>query len=144
MLKLVPIELDIDIERILDKDAQNMCSANLDYYKKVGFIKPWISYLLQTDSVFVGTCAFKGKPISNKVEIAYHTFPEFEGKGYAAFMCRELIAIAKQEENEIIITARTLPEENASTHILSKCRFQYSGTVTDPEDGTVFEWVYKQ
>jgi hypothetical protein len=41
-----------------------------------------------------------------------------------------------------VITARTLPEENHSTKILRKNSFTFVGSVMDPEDGEVWEWMY--
>lgn len=140
---LTPLELNPDIELMIDPYTREISQANLDYYKTVGFAKPWIAYLLREDDIFVGTCAFKGGPVEGKVEIAYHTFPPFEGRGHATFMCQQLVALAEQTDAEVTITARTLPEENASTHILRRCGFECVGVVEDPEDGAVYEWVYR-
>lgn len=44
---------------------------------------------------YVGACAFKSATTEIGVEIAYFTFPEFECKGIATQMARELVAIAE-------------------------------------------------
>lgn len=44
--------------------------------------------------VAVGTCGFKSSPDQGRVEIAYFTFPDFEGRGLATAMAGELLAIA--------------------------------------------------
>ena len=112
----------------------------MEHYKKVGFVKPWICYLVMFQDECIGMCGFKGRPIENKVEIAYGTFPPYEGKGIATEVCKRLIRIAQDEDMNVIITARTLPEKNASTTVLTKNGFELMGTVIDPEDGEVFEW----
>jgi len=47
------------------------------------------------------------------------------------------------KDRSVRITARTLPEKNYSTRILEKNNFVLLGFVTDPEDGEVWEWEYK-
>jgi RimJ/RimL family protein N-acetyltransferase len=73
--------------------------------------------VLETDTI-VGTCAFRSPPRSGEVEIAYFTFPEFEGRGFATEMARHLIQIVKDTEPGTRIFAFTLPEKNASNRIL--------------------------
>lgn len=47
---------------------------------------PWSGFLAvdRVQSVMVGTCGFKGPPASQRiVDIAYFTFPQFDGRGVA-------------------------------------------------------------
>ncbi|HEV2841490.1 MAG TPA: GNAT family N-acetyltransferase [Chthoniobacterales bacterium] len=88
----------------------------------------------------VGTCAFKAGPRAGQAEIAYFTFPPFEGQGIATAMAQALIEIARTADRTIELTARTLPEPNASNTILRKLGFQFCGPAADPEEGTVWEW----
>jgi [ribosomal protein S5]-alanine N-acetyltransferase len=141
-LKLKPINIG---EKI---DTQNVfCKMVLDsqgeYYEKIGFQPPWISYLGVSGSDYVGVCSFKGSPKKGTVEIGYFTFPEHEGKGYGQFMCSSLVDIAQGFDPEVVISARTQPEYNASTSILKKNGFELQGVVIDDEDGEVWEWVYR-
>jgi [ribosomal protein S5]-alanine N-acetyltransferase len=111
----------------------------------VGAIAPWIGYLtIDTFSrKIVGTCAFKGNPNHEKtVEIAYFTFPDYEGKGYATAMARALIQIALTQPEVPHIIAHTLPQSNASTKVLQNVGMQFVGDVIDPEDGPVWRWQY--
>ncbi|MFO1284858.1 MAG: GNAT family N-acetyltransferase [Burkholderiales bacterium] len=105
-----------------------------------GRARPWIGYAAFDGDTCVGTCAFKHPPRDGEVEIAYFAFPDAEGRGVATSMARELVAIARQAEPALAITARTLPAPGASTRILEKLRFQRTGTIDDPEDGPVWEW----
>jgi RimJ/RimL family protein N-acetyltransferase len=142
MVKLIPIEKDMDISHITDEPVKSNLELTFEYYEKIGFAKPWISYLIEVQDECVGICAFKGKPVDNRVEIAYHTFPAYEGQGIATQACKMLVDIAQNEDQNITITARTLPEKNASTSVLTKNKFNLTGTVMDPDDGEVFEWVF--
>nr|WP_294948771.1 GNAT family protein [uncultured Mucilaginibacter sp.] len=119
-----------------------MVQMSVDYYTRVGFNPPWISYYAEENGQLVGCGGFKGKPTNGQVEIAYYTFPDYEHKGVGGRMCRELVALAQQADSSITITARTLPGENHSTQILKKNNFELAGTIMDEEDGEVWEWKY--
>ncbi|MEM6800240.1 MAG: GNAT family protein [Bacteroidota bacterium] len=123
-------------------EAKAIFMRSQHFYQKIGYSPPWIGYFTKEGDQFVGTAAFKGKPIDQKVEIAYATFEAFQQKGVATRMCQALVAIALRESPDIKITARTLREENYSTKVLRKNGFSLAGTVVDPEDGEVWEWVY--
>jgi RimJ/RimL family protein N-acetyltransferase len=112
------------------------------FYAKTGFHPPWIGYLALENGSPVGMGAFKGRPVNNRVEIAYFTFPDKEGKGYGSKTCQALVGKALESDPGVEITARTLPEENASTRILGRNGFVFSSIVQDPEDGEVWEWRY--
>jgi len=88
----------------------------------------------------VGSCAFKGPPRDGSVEIAYMTYPEFEGRGYATAMAARLIEVACRCPDVRAVIAHTLPERNASTHVLMKCGMRHAGEVMDPADGRVWRW----
>ncbi len=125
---------------LIPEVAQQACAQTSALYQKVGFHPPWIGYLVQQDVNVVGTCAFTAPPREDKVEIAYFTFPEFEGRGVATAMARELIAIARAAAPAVTVTANTLPQRNASNCILEKLGFKFFATIDHPEDGRIWEW----
>ena len=89
----------------------------------------------------VGSCAFKTAPTDEgTVEIAYFTYPEFEGRGYATGMAKKLIELASDSAAVRRVVAHTLPEKNASTRVLEKAGMRLLGEVMDPEDGRVWRW----
>lgn len=89
----------------------------------------------------VGCCGFNGGPNdAGEAEIAYGTFPPFEGRGYAKAMARALVHRALDAGAPHVI-AHTMPEVNASGSILRGAGFVQTGTViADPEDGPVWRW----
>ena len=100
---------------------------------------PWGCYLAEADGAVIGTCAFKSAPTSaGEVELAYMTFPAFEGRGHATEMIALLAAIA--DSAGVLPIAHTLPEENASNKALRRNGFTFDGEVDDPEDGLVWRW----
>ena len=103
----------------------------------------WGGYFVIDDQTreVVGSCAFKAPPTNEgTVEIAYFTYPEFEGIGYATAMARKLVALANDSPSVRTIIAHTLPETSASTRVLEKVGMTYVGEVIDPEDGRVWLW----
>lgn len=96
---------------------------------------------LDDEGLVVGTCAFRtGPSAAGEVEIAYFTFPPYEGRGHATDMARGLIAIARAAPKVRRVFAHTLPERNASTRVLEKAGMRLRGPVEDPEDGMVWRW----
>ncbi len=89
----------------------------------------------------VGSCAFKTPPNEDGVvEIAYFTYPSFEGRGYATAMASKLIALATGAPGVRQIIAYTLPEASASTRVLEKVGMRFVGEAFDPDDGRVWRW----
>ncbi len=97
--RLVPCESDgFPVERnlALPDQARQNCEMSAVWYKKVGYVRPWVGY----------------------------TAPEFQGRGHATRTARALVAIARQADPTLLIAAQTLREENASTSILRKLGFR--------------------
>lgn len=120
--------------------AREVMAATAEMYAAGSYEPPWIGYLAVEDGRCVGTCAFKEPPAYNRAELAYFTFPEFEGKGVATRMIALLIALAVRAAPDVVLAAQTLPEESASTAVLRKNGFARVAEIDDPEDGPVWEW----
>jgi RimJ/RimL family protein N-acetyltransferase len=123
--------------------VKEVISSTVGLYAVAGYVPPWTGYLALEEKQCAGTCAFKSPPENNRVEIAYFTFPEYEGRGVATRMAQALIRITLDSRPELTITAQTLPEENASTAVLKKLGFQFIAELEHPEDGKVWEWQLK-
>ena len=119
-LKIIELNIDKLKEIYASTDCQQLINTMNEFYPKIGFNKPWVGYFAFNNNQVVGTGGFTGQPKDGKVEIAYWTFKEFENQGIASFVCKQLITIAKATDLNIIITAKTAPEHNASTKNLQK------------------------
>ncbi len=124
-------------------DCQQLLQMCDDFYPKIGFNTPWIGYFVVRQDKIVGSCSFVGQPQDGKVEVSYWTFKEFEGQGIASFACKELVKIAEQNDPNVTITAKTVPEHNASTKILEKNNFVFTKNVQDEEIGDAWLWTHK-
>lgn len=141
-MKLRTLEINEDKTKALfaSEDGQALLEMYESYYPVIGFNPPWVAYLAIKDDKVVGMGSFKGKPSNGKVEIAYWTFKEYEGQGVASLICKELISIAQNADPNVLITATTAPESNASTKILTKNGFSYKRIVQDDEIGDAWLW----
>lgn len=142
-VRLSPIDRDgspRDYRGELPGYVEEILEATQSLYAAEGFEEPWIGYLVHRGKKPVGTCGFKSPPVDDRVEIAYFTFPEFQGRGLATAMAKKLIAIARSHQPDLTIAAQTLPAPNASTHILERLGFSRVETLDHPEDGKVWEW----
>ena len=119
----------------------SVARATRTLYEKTGAEAPWIGYLArrEEDQALVGTCAFAAPPEEGEAEIAYYTFPPYEGLGVGTAMVAALIDIARAGDLDAL-TAKTLPQENASTKILRRSGFDLEGPDDDEEDGEVWRW----
>lgn len=119
--------------------AREILAQTIDLLARDPRPEPWSSYVVELDGQPVGLGAFKSAPTaSGEVEIAYMTFPAFEGRGYATATAASLAEIALGAGVRPI--AHTLPEESASTRALRRNGFVHAGEVIDPEDGLVWRW----
>lgn len=144
LVQLLPIDESGAVASLASESLPEMMRGNCDgtasFYRVVGFEPPWIGYVSVEEGRPVGGGAFKGAPQDGRVEIAYYTLPELEGRGYATATAAALIRIARLAMPDIVLTAQTLPEPNASNHLLQKLGFVFLGALHHPEDGEVWEW----
>ena len=143
-IQLVPIALTMEENHAfaVNPEVQEILTMTVAYYQTIGFNPPWIGYFASFNGELAGSAGYKGKPVNNKIEIAYGTFLKYRVQGIGTLICRELVLLAQRIDPTLIISARTIPEPNYSTRILKKNGFQLQGNVWDKEDGDVWEWVY--
>ncbi len=124
--------------------ARELARHTRDAVRKKHGDPGWWGYLAldHQSRVVVGSCGFKGSPDpGGGVEIAFITFPQCEGKGYATSMAENLVELAFRSGAVKRVIAHTPPEKNASTRVLEKAGFRLDGEHHDPDDGTVWRWV---
>jgi ribosomal-protein-alanine N-acetyltransferase len=128
---------------VLPPVLKENCEATAALFASIGFAPPWVGYVTVDKDQPVGGCAFVGAPKDGAVEIAYFTLEAFEGQGVSTQAVARMIAIAREADPAITITAKTLPQENASTTILRRNGFQFAGETSDDEIGLAWAWVLR-
>lgn len=145
-MNLIAIDRDGTVSGFVGQISEigrSAIESTVQLYARLGWTQPWIGYLALEDGMCVGTCAFTSAPKNNVAEIAYFTFPGNEGRGVATRMAALLISLAKGSAPKVVVTAHTLPEENASTSVLRKLGFVLEGPQIHEEDGQVWVWRYQ-
>ena len=132
------------IEQMQPHERTQVSPAWLALLDGSSSIDPWIhGFVLlhrATESV-IGKCGFTGPPgADGAVEIAYGVASEHQGKGYATEAAAALVSYAFSHGQVRVVRAHTLPEQNASTRVLTKCGFRRVGEIVDPNDGLVWRW----
>jgi RimJ/RimL family protein N-acetyltransferase len=105
-MQLVPIAKTLEENASLS-DLPHLLQS-VEYFSRIGYDPPWIGYYAMEDGKFVGSGAFKGKPVNDTVEIAYGTFDNLMNKGIGTAICRELVQLSLKTDPRIKITAGTL------------------------------------
>jgi ribosomal-protein-alanine N-acetyltransferase len=123
--------------------ARQVIAQHEAHRERTGAPTEWGGFLAidPTTRAVVGTCGFVDAPDADGcVEIAYFTFPPFEGKGWGTAMAAALRAYAAASGAARTVRAHTLPEPNASTRILERNGFVQVGDAVDHEVGRVWRW----
>jgi [ribosomal protein S5]-alanine N-acetyltransferase len=120
--------------------TEALLDATRVLYAEIGHQPPWISYLAIDGDEMVGGGAFVGPPGPDGVEIAYFTRPDREGRGHAGRTATALVAMARAADPGLTVWAKTLPAHNASTRILERIGFRWTGIVQDHEIGNAWRW----
>jgi ribosomal-protein-alanine N-acetyltransferase len=132
------------VEAMSPEDRAQVSPDYLARVKASAHTDPWLhgfAMLHRNSGEVVGSCGFKGPPDADAtVEIAYGVDPAHQGRGYATEAARALADFALGSGKVKVVRAHTLPNENASTHVLTRCNFAKIGEVIDPEDGLVWRW----
>lgn len=138
-----PEEFAAEFDVRLHELSQAVGEQSLAFMKTFPYETPpeWFGYLVVEGETrqMVGICSLKGPQVEGAVEIAYFTFPGFEGRGIATEMARFLMARASTLQDVTRVIAHTSAEPNASTRILEKIGMRLVGEAM--EDGeTVWLW----
>jgi RimJ/RimL family protein N-acetyltransferase len=126
--------------------ARELVRQNVEWMSLNPRSEPWGAYLAVASSGdgrdVVGVCAFvKAPDAGGEVEIAYGTFPRFEGRGFGSATAVALVAIASARAEIRRVIAHTAPERSASTRILEKAGLRFDGEATDKDIGLCWRWM---
>ena len=125
--------------------SQSVAQHSLEFMRTFSLETPadWFGYMVVEAGTqqMVGTCSFKGPAVDHAVEIAYFTFPGFEGRGIATAMTGFLLERAVHLPGVTAVIAHTAAEPGASTRILEKQGFTRTGAVE--EDGAPV-WLWRK
>ncbi len=127
----------------LHEVAQSVAQHSLAFMKSFPLetAPEWFGHLAieGASQQLAGICSLKGPPVEGAVEMAYFTFPGFEGRGIGTAMAQFVLDRARLLPDVKWIAAHTAPEHNASTRILQKIGMRL--VCEETEDGVpVWFW----
>ena len=138
-----PQEFAAEYNIRLHEVAQPVAQQSLTFMKSFPYetAPEWFGYLVveQETRQLAGMCSLKGPPADGVVEIAYYSFPGFEGRGIGTEMARFLVERAATLPGVTAVIAHTAAERNASNRILEKIGMKFAGE--EQEDGMpIWRW----
>lgn len=146
-LRLVLPSTEAVLARVAAMDAADRAEVSpawLDRLRAAAAPEPWTHgfvITLKSTGAEVGSCGYHGPPDADgSVEIAYGLDAEHRGRGFATEAAQALTAFAFGHPDVAVVRAHTRPEPNASTRVLERCGFRWTGEVHDPEDGPLWRW----
>jgi [ribosomal protein S5]-alanine N-acetyltransferase len=121
---------------------EDAIDALIAMYERAAEEPSWTAYLVRdvADHAFVGVCSLTKAP-NGELVLGYHTFPPYQGKGYAKQMVTELAALAFRCFDVAEIVAHTPPQEGAAVAVLRALNFGCAKTVTDTDRGRRWQWA---
>ena len=142
-LASAPEEFAADYGVRLHEVAQTVAQHSLEFMRtfSIETSPEWFGHFAVDgeSQQMVGVCSLKGPPDGGTVEIAYFTFPGFEGRGIATAMARFVLERASKMPGVKLVMAHTAPELNASTRVLEKIGMRFVGE--EEEDGVpLWRW----
>ena len=128
----------------LHEVAQSVAQHSLAFMKTFPLetAPEWFGHLAVegASQQLAGICSLKGPPVEGAVEMAYFTFPGFEGRGIGTAMAQFVVDRARLLPDVRWIAARTAPEHNSSNRILEKIGLRF--VCEELEDG-VPVWLWR-
>ena len=137
--------LNIHVPKKWSEFGMRVFKFSLERISEKPETKKWWTYLPveKKSNTLIGSCGFKGPPLSKTVEIGYEVCQSFRNKGFATEITNLLTEIAFKDNRVNTIKAQTKASNKASAKVLQKCNFKFIKESLDPDDELIFEWVKK-
>jgi RimJ/RimL family protein N-acetyltransferase len=90
----------------------------------------------------LGGCRFKGEPVNGRVEIGYGVAKSARRRGVATAAVTQLLRLAASSGRVQHLDAHIVPDNIASSKVVSRLGFTRMGTVVDSDGELVVHWAY--
>ena len=115
----------------------------LEWYEAAPDRVGWFGWYAVTagpgEPILVASGGFKGPPRDGTAEIGYSVLPQFQGRGNATELVRELVRWALAQPGVTRVVAETEWANPASVRVLNKAGFVHRGPAAEP-GGERFEY----
>ena len=100
-------------------------------------------FLIVSRNAVLGTCRFRAPPADGSVEIGYEVAESQRGRGVATTAVRQLLDIAISSGLVKEVVARIVPENVASSKVVSRLGFSKGDLLVDHDGETVALWSFQ-
>jgi len=100
-------------------------------------------FLIVSGDAVVGTCRFRGAPADGRVEIGYEVAASERGRGIAGRAVARLLEIAAASGVVTEVVAHIVPENAASSKVVSRLGFSKGDVRADHDGETVVVWSFR-
>jgi RimJ/RimL family protein N-acetyltransferase len=89
----------------------------------------------------VGVCSLKHTVHSGEVEIGWHVFPPYQGRGHGKAMAAQIVRRAINDRAVVSLVSHTAPSETRAAQILRELDFTQEGEVFQAKEGRLSRWT---
>ena len=100
-------------------------------------------FLIVSRNAVLGTCRFRGAPTNGSVEIGYEVAESQRGRGVATEAVKRLLEIAILSGRVKEVFAHIVPENVASSKVVSRLGFSKGDLLVDHDGETVALWSFQ-
>ncbi len=97
-------------------------------------------FLIISSNTVLGTCRFRNAPVHGIVEIGYEVAESQRGRGVATAAVRQLLQKAASSGLVHQVVAHVLPDNVASSKVVSRLGFSKGDLILDHDGETVVLW----
>lgn len=101
-----------------------------------------VPFLIVSRQVVLGGCGFKAAPASGSVEIGYAVAESQRGRGIATAAVARLLQMASSSGLVQHVVAHILPDNAASSKVVSRLGFSKGHSLVDHDGETVVQWSF--
>jgi [ribosomal protein S5]-alanine N-acetyltransferase len=101
-----------------------------------------VPFLIVSRTIVLGGCGFKTAPINGSVEIGYGVAESQRGRGIATAAVAQLLQIASSSGLVQIVVAQVIPDNAASSKVVSRLGFSKGQSLVDHDGETVVQWSF--
>jgi len=154
-IELVPLDLP-NLRRLAASEPANLLApdgalppshvaarslSQLDAGVPASWCVPFLIVARESGEI-LGGCRFKGEPINGRVEIGYGVAKSARCRGVATAAVTQLLNLAASSGLVSHVDAHILPDNVASSTVVSRLGFLRGHPVVDPDGELVVHWAY--
>ena len=137
----VPVDLQAPEGALPPSHVAARSLSQLDAGVLANWCVPFLIVTKESGGI-LGGCGFKGEPSNGRVEIGYGVANSARCRGIATAAVVQLLDLAASSDLVRHVDAHILPDNIASSKVVSRLGFSRGDTIIDPDGELVVHWAY--